>query len=225
MNIIAIANGKGGVGKSTIAINLAGILATKAESVLLVDADPQGTVCDWFKTRKEQPKEFLMHKNLEVVSAPWTAQKLSDELPAYSKPFSYTIIDCGPANDKITRTAFALADFAIIPVTPSPFDIHSAKRTIQMIEEGKSSAGLKVKPHLLVSRKIVGTVLGKDAKDTLSMFTLPTFFTEICQRIALCESGIVGQTIHEYAPESTANKEFESLRKEIIKWPKQSYVL
>ncbi len=218
MSIITIANGKGGVGKSTVAINLAGALAQKTEAVFLIDADPQGTVSDWFKSRQEQPQNLFVHKNLQISLLPWSAQDLSDKLAVQSKNFTFTIIDCGPANDKITRTAFALSDFAIIPVTPSPYDIHSVRKTINMIHEGKSSAGIKVHSYLLISRKIVGTTLGRESREALTVFNTPILKTEICQRIALCESGIVGQTIHEYAPNSQATDEFDSLRKEVLKW-------
>lgn len=221
MPVVAIANGKGGVGKSTVAINLAGTLARKTESVFLVDADPQGTISDWFNSRKEQPANRLAHKNLEVSPLPWSADDLRAKISNQSKKFSFTIIDCGPANDKITRTALAVSDFAIIPVTPSPYDIHSVRKTLDMIHEGKNEAGIEVRSHLLISRKIVGTNLGREARDALQAFKIPILKTEICQRVALCEAGILGQTIHEYAGNSQATDEFNDLGKEVLKWQKR----
>ena len=91
-----------------------------------------------------------------------------------------------------------------------------------MLREGKSSAAIRVQPYLLISRKIVGTTLGHEAREALTVFNMPILKTEICQRIALCEAGIVGQTIHEYAPSSYAAHEFENLGKEVLKWQRQS---
>jgi len=222
MPIISIANGKGGVGKSTVAINLSGSLAERAKSVSLLNADPQGTVLDWLQSRQDLNTDKLNHHNLQISSAHWSDQELRKKIHPHAKKHSFTIIDCGPANDKITRSALAVSDVVIIPVSPSPYDIHSVRKTIEMIREGKKSASIPVQPFLLISRKIVGTSIGEDAREALSVLNIKVLKTEICQRVALCEAGIMGQTITEYNPHSIAAKEFDSLSKEVLKWQKRN---
>ena len=220
--IISVVNGKGGVGKSTVAINLAGSLSHQKAKVLLADADPQGTTIGWLNAREGQPPEKLNSTGLRVTPQPWSAAELGNRLAAEARSVDFTIIDCGPANGKIERAALALSDYAIIPVTPSPYDIRSAKTTIDLIREGKKEAGLRVKAFLLVSRKVVGTNLGEDVREALKIFELPILKAEICQRVALCEAGIVGQTVHEYAPGSIAAEEFDNLAEEVLKWQKRN---
>ncbi len=219
--IISIINGKGGVGKSTVAINLAGALAGKVKKVLLIDADPQGSAIKWFNVRVKQPLDRLLHKNLQATPNPWTDVDIRDRLREEAKKFDFTIIDCGPANDRIERATLVNAHFAIIPVTPSPYDIRSTGDTLDMLAEGKS-AGIRVKPYLLISKKITGTKLGNEVRDALKDFKFPILRTEIYQRIALCEAGIVGQTIFEYASNSQAADEFKNLGKEVLKWKDQN---
>jgi len=219
--IISVVNGKGGVGKSTVAINLAGSLSHYKAKVLLIDADPQETIIGWFNARENQTKK-IDSNNLRVAPQSWNIARLENKLETESQLNDFTIIDCGPANGKIERSALALSDYAIIPVTPSPYDIRSAKTTIDLIREGKNEAGLHVKVFLLISRKMVGTNLGDDVREALKIFNLPILKTEICQRVALCEAGIVGQTIYEYAQESIAAKEFDNLAKEVLKWQKRN---
>ena len=75
--IVAVVNGKGGVGKSTVAINLAGALAQAGAAVLLVDADPQGTTSGWLEVRRERGAE---DGKLTVTPKPWRVAELGARL-------------------------------------------------------------------------------------------------------------------------------------------------
>ena len=201
---------------------LAVVSSVARADVLLVDVDPQGTSSEWLKSRRTESSNRLIHKNLEVTATPWISEDLTEKLKTASQEFTFTLIDCGPANDKTMRAAFVLSDFTLIPVTPSPYDIRSVKKTIDMIQEGRESGATSTQPFLVISRKVAGTTLGREARETLTTFHIPILQTEIGQRVALCEAGIVGCTVHEYAPGSQAAIEFDNLGKEVRQWQKQN---
>jgi len=215
--IITIANIKGGVGKSTIAINLAGSLSLQGTKVFLIDLDSQETICQWYKARAKTELSKLLHQNLKVTEEVYSLDDLKN-LKADLRNFDYIIIDCPPENAKLLRATLVYSDFAIIPVSPGAHDIRSTGNFVKIIKAGKKSKVLKVKPVFLISRKIVGTVLGRQLRDTLEIFNIPILKTEINQRIALAESSFFGMTIYEYAPQSPSCREFNNLRKEVMLW-------
>jgi len=215
--IIAIANIKGGVGKSTIAINLAAALAAH-KKVLLIDADPQQTVIEWNKARIKIDPATLQHNTLTISDTFYTFEDLKTRLVTESKKYDYTIIDTPPEDDRIMRAALVYSDYVIIPVTPGSYDLRSTNKVVQILKEAKAARVTHVKPYLLISRKIVGTILGKQIRESLKIFNIPIVKTEIHQRIALTESGFFGKTINEYALTSIAKTEFDKLSKEVKTW-------
>lgn len=217
--IISIANLKGGVGKSTISINLAAYLSNSFK-VFLVDSDPQGSTSAWFRVRLKNYPDKLHHKTLDSSETPFSFKDLKTLRHKFSK-YNYIVIDCPPEDDKIMRTALVVSDYAIIPVTPSPFDIISSGKTFNIIEEGLKSKAIKVKPIILISQKVSGTIFGEEAQSTLQIFNLPIFKSTIGFRMASKKIGISGKTIFEY-PKSKAAEEFTKLGKEFLKWQKKA---
>ncbi len=219
--IIVVANQKGGVGKTTVALNLAGTLAGNALRVLLVDADPQGSLSSWCSARLEQPEEKLKHAHLAFGEKPYPWGDIERMVPALSKGYEYTVIDCGPANDRATRGALSIAGFAIIPVSPSPLDMWSAEATVDIVTEGVKEYGLGVRSRFLVSRSDPRSTLGEELREALRNYPFRFFKTGIPQRVALARAAVLGMTIHEYKPKSQAADEFARLGKEVRQWQKQ----
>jgi len=216
--IIAIANQKGGTGKTTVAINLAGYLSLK-NKIYLADADPQSSVCGWYNARMKNKGLNSKHGNLTVSEQPLSINEIK-KIGSISN-YDFIIVDCPPEDDKIMRTVLVSADYAIIPISPSPFDIRSAFISVKTIKEGLESGALNLKPIILISKKIIGTVLARESRAALKVFKLPIFKSEISQRVSLAESGLSGKTIFEYEPKGHAALEFRNLGKEVMKWQKQ----
>ena len=150
MQVLAFLNQKGGVGKTTLATNIATALAQQGHKVLFIDADQQGSALDWSAARKG---DLLF----PVVGLP--KDTLHREMPTLGLSYDWVIIDGPPRVYNVAKSAIAAADIVIIPVQPSPYDVWAAKEIVDLITEVRVIKA-DLKAVFAVNRKIVGTAIG-----------------------------------------------------------------
>ena len=205
MTTIAVLNQKGGVGKTTLATNLAACFALSGEPVLYIDADPQGSGLDWSAARQIEPL-------FNVVGLPKST--IHRDLPRLAAPYRWTFIDGPPRVYDVARSAILAADLVIIPVQPSPYDVWSAKEIVDLINEA-----IVMKPSLkaafAINRKIVNTAIGRDVTEALAGYTFPVFRAAISQRVGFAESAGQGLTVLETDPNGQGAQEVRALVHEI----------
>ena len=202
--IISFLNQKGGVGKTTLAVNVAACLARQGQRVLLIDADKQGSATTWASLRQEAP--------FQVVSMART--NMARDAMKLAADYTHTVIDGPPHAEEIARSCIVASDFVALPIEPSGLSTWASDLTVRQITEAQ-----EFKPSLkcgfVISRKIGKTIIGRDIRDMAAQAQMPVLRTEIEQRVAFAESMTMGQTIFEWAPAGAAAREIEKLTKEI----------
>jgi chromosome partitioning protein len=203
--VICLVNQKGGVGKTTLAVNLAGALPAAKGRVLLVDADPQGSVLQW--------QSVAGYRGFEVVHQPDGGVARTVSQAARKHP--HVVVDLPPGVGKIPRAVLGVARLAVVPIGPSALDIWSSRETIEMIQEVRRR-NRRLQAKLLVSRKIPRTRVGREGRDAVEPYGMGVFKSEISQRVAFVEAMIAGKTVLDYAPTSMAAREIRALCGEIL---------
>lgn len=204
--IIGVLNQKGGVGKTTLALNLAALYAMGGNRVLFVDADPQGSAMAWSSVREAPPLFPVI--NMAKPS-------LHKDLPQVAADYDITIIDGAPRVTDLGRAAIAASDMIVIPVQPSPFDVWATDEIVKLIQEAQQFKE-NLKAVFAVNRKIVNTAIGRDVADAFAEAPFPVLPTALHQRVLYAESAAQGLTVVEVAPNGEAAREIAHLAQAIV---------
>ena len=210
--IITVCNQKGGSGKTTLSMQLAGTLARKKANVLVVDADPQGTATRWAASAED---EHPFPASVVGLSA--ANEKVHREVKKFIENYEFIIIDCPPAADSpVPQSALLIADLAIVPIIPSPLDLW-ASVGIRHIIENVSDINESLQARLVVNQCQPKTNLAKEALEVLPEFGIPVCKNYLRQRIAYRQSAVFGQTVQDFGSKAQdAIVEIENLTKEIL---------
>jgi chromosome partitioning protein len=208
--IISFLNQKGGVGKTTLSLNVAHALTLtnnkKPFSVLVIDSDPQQSSVKWAEKRKAEI-------SFSVISLPITTLHL--QVPDLAKNYNFTIIDGVHNLGDITISCMMASDLVILPCTPSPYDIWACEDTVKWLSTVEITKP-KIKKALVLNACIPKTVIKKETEKRLKNFPIPVLKTHIGKRIIFAELASTGLTVFDVESDSKAKSEIVSLTKEIL---------
>lgn len=204
MKVIAVLNQKGGAGKTTIATHLARALQLDGSDVLLVDSDPQGSARDWAAVREDQPVTVV------GIDRP----TIDRDVKAIGQR-DFVVIDGAPQAADLAVSAIKAADFVLIPVQPSPYDIWATADLVDLVKQRIEVTDGKLQAAFVVSRAIKGTRMGAEVAEALSGYGLPVLDARITQRVIYPGTAAAGTTVQDVDPGSDAAHEIRALMTEI----------
>ena len=208
--IIALLNQKGGVGKTTLATHIAGELAMQGSSVILLDADSQGSALDWTQRRSQNGLPRLF-------SAVGLAREtLHQEAPELARCCDHIVIDGPPRIAALARSALLAADLVLIPVQPSPYDVWASAEMVSLIREAQVFRPT-LRAAFVINRRVSTTVIGREVRNALTDQPLPSLLSEVRQRIVFADSVARGQLAHELDADSNATREIAALAAEVLR--------
>jgi len=206
MKIVGVVHGKGGTGKSTVAVNVARSIQLRGLDVAIIDCDAQGTAQSW-KASREDSEELPAVFGIDKASA------LESDVQRLSGSFDISIIDGGAHLNKIHAAIIRTSDLVLVPVQPSPTDIWPTEQLVKLIQRRRDVTG-GPEAAFVISRRKVGSRLGDSVQSVLSRFELPVW-EGTADRVAYAEAMGKGRSVVEMSDDKAA-QEIESLTDNVL---------
>lgn len=210
--VVTVFNQKGGCGKTTIAMSLAGSFGLRGYSALVVDMDPQGTASRWSSAASEDHPFPASVMSLAPMEG-----KMHREVRNHIDKFDAIFIDCPPSmNSAAPTSAMLVSDLALIPVVPSPADIWAAESAKKLAEAAQANN------EELVARVVANMVqrstsLAKELVELLEEDKeFPLMKSSLGSRAAFREAQILGSTVHRVPRAAAAIQEVEAMTDEVL---------
>ena len=245
MRVISISNHKGGVGKTTSAINIGAGLNKLGKKILLIDLDPQANLSQSLGLINEpiniygalrgeyklQPTEIL--KGLDVIPSTLDLSGAEVELSSEAgreyilkelieplrASYDFIIIDSPPSLGLLTINSFTASDEILIPLQAQYLALQGLTKLIEVVDKIKQrlNKGLKV-GGVFITQYDSRKVLNRDVVETIQAhFKDEVFKTKVRDNIALAEAPSQGLDIFRYSPKSYGAEDYLALSKEVLK--------
>ena len=205
--IIALANQKGGSGKTTLSANLAVLWANSGYKVAVVDADAQRSLTYWLESRKK----YYGNEPMGIDCYSFNARSLKKDLSLIKKKFDFIVIDSPPSITFETLQIVKTADFVYVPVQPSPLDLMATIPFLNIVKEEKKKATVilnRVMPRANLTDAMVMRLRYAGAKIARS---------RISGKIIFAETFAVGRGVVDISVTSSASKEIINIGNEILR--------
>lgn len=207
MKVITLLNSKGGVGKTTLAINIAHLLTGKK---LLIDADPQASLSDWhnlFSTPASIEYECVEATKRGALQSAYDMGAALD--------YNYAVIDTPGKMHDLTGAALGFSDLVIVPIQPSPLDVWATVDSLDLVRAARR-ANPKLNAIIVINKAIPNSTLQKDIRDAIAEIDplLCLAQTIIHGRLSYVRSINKGKNVF-YMRDHCAVNEISNLHKEL----------
>ena len=190
--VISFNSIKGGVGKSTLAVNLAAWLVKEGYDVLLVDGDEQETASDFTAWREQT----LGNTGFTLVNM--TGANLRKQVESMRQKYDHIVIDTGGRDTTSQRAALSVADVAMIPFAPRSFDLWTINKVTEVIDEIQAIRDVPLIPYVFLSRADIKSADNREVAQALANYSQITFLPHpISNRKAFSNAAGVGLAVFE----------------------------